>query len=80
MVDKFYFFVCFAFLCLTLLCIGWQMGVDDMKRKAAKRMKWKIFKSAKEYIIVRADSFDEALKKARRLDPKYCGGYIIGDE
>lgn len=40
-------------------------------------MKWKIFKSATEFVIVRAESFDEALKKARMLDPHFCGGYVI---
>ena len=43
-------------------------------------MKWKIFKSATDFVIVQAESFDEALKKARRLDPNYCGGYILDDE
>lgn len=43
-------------------------------------MKWKIFKSATDFVIVQAESFDEALKKARRLDPRYCGGYILDDE
>lgn len=43
-------------------------------------MKWKIFKSPTEFIIVRADSFDEAIKKARLLDPGYCGGYVVDDE
>ena len=42
--------------------------------------KWKIFKSAEEYIIIYARSFDEALAKARLRDPAYCGGYIVDDE
>lgn len=42
-------------------------------------MKWKIFKTATEFIIVWADSFDEALKKARRIDKEYCGGYVIDE-
>lgn len=42
--------------------------------------KWKIFKSAEEYIIIHARSFDEALAKARLRDPEYCGGYIVDDE
>lgn len=42
-------------------------------------MKWKIYKSATDFVIVRADSFDEALKKARRIDPAFCGGYVIED-
>lgn len=43
-------------------------------------MKWKIFKSEKEYVIVRADSFDEALAKARKIDKAYCAGYVVDDE
>lgn len=40
-------------------------------------MQWKIFKSEDDFVIVHADSFDEALKKARRIDPAFCGGYVI---
>lgn len=43
-------------------------------------MKWKIFKSSTDFVIVRAESFDEALKKARRLDPRYCGGYLLDEK
>ena len=43
-------------------------------------MKWKIFKSATEFVFVQADSFDAALKKARLRDPAYCGGYMVDDE
>ena len=39
-------------------------------------MKWKIYKSRTDFVIVRADSFDEALKKARRINPDYCAGYV----
>lgn len=42
-------------------------------------MKWKIFKSAAESIIVLADSFDEALRKARIIDPDYSAGYVIAE-
>ena len=43
-------------------------------------MKWKIFKSAEEYVIIRADSFDEALAKARKIDKAYCAGYVVDRE
>lgn len=42
-------------------------------------MKRKIFKSATEFVIVRAESFDKALKHARRLDPRFCGGYMLDE-
>lgn len=29
---------------------------------------------------IRANSFDEALKKARLRNPNYCGGYVSEDE
>lgn len=49
------------------------------KERATKKKKWKIYKSPKTFIIVRAESFDEALKKARRIDKNYCGGYVVED-
>lgn len=29
---------------------------------------------------IRARSFDEALKKARLRNPKYCGGYVADED
>ena len=26
-----------------------------------------------------ARSFDEAIRKARKRDPRYCGGYVVSD-
>lgn len=43
-------------------------------------LKWKIFKNATDYVIVRANTFNEALKKARQRDPEYCGGYVVDDD
>lgn len=43
-------------------------------------MKWKIFKSVEEYVIIRAASFDEALEKARKIDKSYCAGYVVDDD
>ena len=43
-------------------------------------MTWVIFRyenGRKIEIIVKADSFDEALKKARKIDKRFFGGYII---
>ena len=42
-------------------------------------MKWKLFKSAAESIIVLADSFDEALRQARMIDPDFNAGYVIAE-
>lgn len=43
-------------------------------------MKWIIYGAELEPIKVKADSFDEAIKKARRIDKRYCGGYVEDDE
>ena len=42
--------------------------------------KWLIFGNAgwcSPYIIVMAESFDEALKSARKIDSRYVGGCMI---
>lgn len=39
---------------------------------------WVIFRyenGIKIELHIRADSFDEALKKARKIDKSFCGGY-----
>lgn len=46
-------------------------------------MKWKIYKlrnGKEEYVIIRADSFDEAIAKARKIDKAYCAGYVVDDD
>lgn len=46
-------------------------------------MKWKIYKlrnGKEEYVIIRADSFDEAIAKARKIDKSYCAGYVVDDD
>lgn len=43
-------------------------------------MKWIIYGAELEPIKVKADSFGEAIKKARRIDKRYCGGYVEDDE
>lgn len=40
-------------------------------------MKWRIFGYELEDLIVEADSFDEALAKAREIDDNYIGGQRI---
>jgi hypothetical protein len=39
-------------------------------------LRWKIFKSASEFVYIYADSFDAALKIARKIDPNFCAGYV----
>ena len=42
-------------------------------------MTWVIFRyenGNKIEILIKADSFDEALKKARKIDKNFCGGYV----
>lgn len=41
---------------------------------------WEIVGGNLPPIRVRAMSFDEALKRARCIDPRYCGGYVIDDD
>lgn len=39
---------------------------------------WKIFKhNPYEFIIIEANSFDEALNKARQVNPNFSSGQII---
>ena len=42
-------------------------------------MTWVIFRyenGEKITVHIKADSFDEALKKARKIDKNFCGGYV----
>ena len=42
-------------------------------------MTWVIFRyenGIKVETLIRANSFDEALKKARKTDKRFCGGYV----
>lgn len=42
-------------------------------------MTWAIFRyenGRKIEVQIKADSFDEALKKARKIDKNFCGGYV----
>lgn len=42
---------------------------------------WKIFKyNPYEFVIVKANSFDEALEKARQINPNFNGGQIIKED
>lgn len=41
-------------------------------------MWWKVWGSHEtDCIIVRADSFDEALRKGRKYDPEFSGGQVF---
>ena len=39
-------------------------------------MIWKIFKNRSPDLFIEADSFDEALEQARRVDDRYCSDQI----
>lgn len=39
-------------------------------------MIWEIFGAGLPPIRIHADSFDEAIRKARLCDRRYCGGYV----
>lgn len=43
-------------------------------------MIWCIFGSNLQELYIEADSFDEALKKARLTNPNYVGGYVMKKE
>lgn len=43
-------------------------------------MIWIIFGGGLPEIRIRANSFDEALRKARLRDSRYCGGYVADDD
>lgn len=61
---------------------GESRPVTSPKREG-KAMKWKIYKlcnGKEEYVIIRADSFDEAIAKARKIDKAYCAGYVVNYE
>ena len=39
-------------------------------------MCWKIIGPGLPDLRIHADSFDEALRRARRVNDRYCGGYV----
>ncbi len=43
-------------------------------------MVWIIFGGGLPTLRVTAGSFDLALQRARYIDPRYCGGYLVGAE
>lgn len=43
-------------------------------------MVWIIFGAGLPALRITAGSFDLALQRARYIDPRYCGGYVIEDE
>ena len=38
---------------------------------------WKITGSGLKPLYIKADSFDEAIAKARKVNEKYCGGQVV---
>lgn len=40
-------------------------------------MIWKIFSAGLEDLLIKADSFDDAIKIARQIDIRYCGGQVV---
>lgn len=41
---------------------------------------WEITGGGLPPVRIRARSFDEALKRARYIDPRYCGGYVVDED
>ena len=40
-------------------------------------MIWKIFSAGLEDLLIEADSFDDAIKIARQINIRYCGGQVV---
>ena len=40
-------------------------------------MIWKIFSAGLKDLFIKADSFDDAIKIARHIDRRYCGGQVV---
>lgn len=38
---------------------------------------WKIFKANGEWVWVEAETFHDAMRLAKRYDPKFIGGYEV---
>lgn len=41
---------------------------------------WEIFGGNLPHIRIEAKSFDEAIKKARLQNERYCGGFIVEED
>ena len=41
------------------------------------KMIWKIFSAGLEDLLIEADSFDDAIKIARQINIRYCGGQVV---
>lgn len=40
---------------------------------------WAISGGGLPTIYIKADSFDDAIKQARQIDSRYCGGYVYNE-
>lgn len=38
---------------------------------------WKITGGGLKHLHIKADSFDEAIAEARKVNEKYCGGQVV---
>lgn len=50
------------------------------EKGACAMLTWEIIGPNLPPLRIRANSFDEALKKARLRDKGYCGGWVADDE
>ena len=41
---------------------------------------WEIFGGNLPHIRIKAYSFDEAIKKARMQNERYCGGFVVEED
>ena len=72
--KRFFFFFFYVILCTE------NEGTETRKtkpRKEREKMKWKIFGQGLKDLRIIANSFDEALAMARRINSNYNGGQRI---
>ena len=52
-------------------------NINKLKEKKIHNMIWKITGRNLKDVFIEADSFDEAIEKARKINPGYNGGQVI---
>lgn len=55
----------------------WDIVVECITEREVMKMKWRMYGIGLDDVIITADSFDEALAKARKINRNYSGGQRI---
>ena len=53
--------------------------MEEIKKNISYLIKWKINGFGLSSIIIEADSFDNAINFARKINPMYCEGRVVSD-